>query len=156
MAFETTLVLVKPDGVQRGLIGRILARFEEKGLEIVGLRMLKASPALLEQHYSDHKGKSFYAGLVAFMGSGPVVAVAVRGLKAIDTVRTLMGKTNAAEAAPGTIRGDLGLSRSFNLVHGSDSPASAAKELGLWFPPSELMAYEVTKTNHVIDRREEG
>lgn len=156
MAFETTLVLVKPDGVQRGLIGRILSRFEDKGLEIVGLKMLKAAPSLLEQHYSDHKGKGFYAGLVSFMGSGPVVAIAVRGLKAIDTVRKLMGKTNAAEAEPGTIRGDLGLSRSFNLVHGSDSAASAAKELGLWFTAAELMQYEVTKTGHVIDRREEG
>lgn len=156
MAFETTLVLVKPDGVERGLVGRILTRLEEKGLEIAGLKLLKASPALLAQHYSDHKDRPFYPGLVAFMGSGPVVAVAVRGLKAIDVVRKLMGKTNSAEAEPGTIRGDFGLSRSFNLIHGSDSAANAAKELALWFTPAELQSQSPTRTNHVIDRREEG
>lgn len=156
MPFETTLVLVKPDGVERGLVGRILARFEERGLELAGLKMLVASPALLAKHYADHVSKPFYPGLVQFMGSGPVVAVALRGHKAIEVVRRMMGDTKSYEAPPGTIRGDFGLSRSFNLIHGSDSAASAAKELALWFSPAELLAHSPSRTNHVIDRREEA
>jgi nucleoside-diphosphate kinase len=156
MALETTLVLVKPDGVQRGLVGTILARFEARGFQVVGLKMLVPPKTLLEQHYGAHKDKPFYPGLVSFMGSGPVVAVALRGLKAIDVVRKMMGKTNSAEAEPGTIRGDLGLSRSFNMIHGSDSADSAAKELALWFKAGELLSYDLARMGQVIDLREEG
>jgi nucleoside-diphosphate kinase len=155
MPMETTLVLVKPDGVQRGLVGRILARFEEKGLAIVGLQMVRAPRSLLEAHYADHKGKGFYEGLLAFMSSGPVVAIAVRGLGAVAVVRKMMGKTNGAESEPGTIRGDWGMSRSFNLVHGSDGPEAAAKELGLWFGKDGLHDYALTRLAHVVDAREE-
>jgi nucleoside-diphosphate kinase len=156
MAFETTLVLVKPDGVQRGLVGRIVARFEEKGFQVAGLKLMRAGKALLEQHYAAHRERPFFPGLVAFMGSGPIVALAVRGLKAIEVVRKMMGKTNAAEAEPGTIRGDFGLSRSFNLVHGSDSPEAAKKELALFFPAGEILDYDLARTAHTVDLREEG
>ena len=131
---ERTLVLLKPDAVQRGLIGSILARFEAKGLKPVGLKLRQFDRATLERHYSDHKDKPFFGNLVDFMGSGPVVALCLEGKNAITVTRTLMGKTNAAEAAPGTIRGDFGMSFSNNLVHGSDSPESAEKELGIFFP----------------------
>ena len=137
MTFERTLVLAKPDAVQRGLVGQILARFEAKGLKLVGLKLRQFPRPLLEQHYDVHKERPFFANLVEFMGSGPVVAMAFEGKDAIGVVRTLMGKTNAAEAAPGTIRGDFGMSFSNNLVHGSDGPESAAKELSLFFPEAE-------------------
>lgn len=130
---ERTLVLVKPDGVQRGLIGRIVQRFEDKGLEIVGMKMRRFPLELIQEHYSVHAERPFYADLVAFMTSGPVVAIALQGKGAIDVTRTLMGGTNSAEAAPGTIRGDYGMSFSHNMVHGSDSPEAAAKELSLFF-----------------------
>jgi len=135
---QTTLLLVKPDGVQRGLVGRILSRFEDKGLKIVGLKMLVPPRNLLERHYAVHKGKPFYDGLLEFMGSGPVVAVALEGQEAIAVVRRMMGPTNGVEAPGGTIRGDHGLSRSYNLVHGSDAPETARTELGLWFPEGLL------------------
>ena len=131
---ERTLVLLKPDAVQRGLVGPILARFEQKGLKIVGLKLRQFPSSLLEQHYAAHKERPFFRNLVKFMGSGPVVAVALEGKEAIEVTRKLMGKTNAAEAEPGTIRGDFALSRSNNLVHGSDSPEAAKKELALFFP----------------------
>ena len=134
---ERTLVLLKPDCVQRGLVGRIVARFEEKGLQLVGLKMRQFKTALLEQHYDAHKERPFFRNLVDFMGSGPVVAIALQGKDAIEVTRGLMGATNAAKAAPGTIRGDFGLSFSNNLVHGSDSPEAAAKELALFFPDAE-------------------
>jgi len=134
---ERTLVLCKPDAVQRGLVGQILSRFECKGLKLIGMKLRQFPKELLEQHYSDHKERPFFPSLVGFMGSGPVVAIALEGIDAISVVRGLMGKTNAREAAPGTIRGDLGMSFSNNLVHGSDSPESAAKELALFFPEAE-------------------
>ncbi len=130
---ERTLVLLKPDAVQRGLSGTILSRFESKGLSLVGLKMRTFERDLLEKHYEVHKERPFYASLVDFMGSGPVVAIAIEGKDAIAVVRTLVGKTNAREAAPGTIRGDLGMSFSNNLVHASDAPETAEFELGLWF-----------------------
>jgi nucleoside-diphosphate kinase len=151
MPMETTLVLVKPDGVQRGLVGKILARFEAKGLQIVGLKMRHAPRPLLERHYSDHVGKPFYPGLLEFMSAGPVVAIAVRGRGAIEVVRKAMGKTNSAEAEPGTIRGDWGMSRSFNMIHGSDSPANATKELALWFAPGEILDYPLGSSTWVYD-----
>ena len=134
MATETTLVLVKPDGVRRGLAGEIVARFERRGYELRGARLLKIPRALAAEHYAEHKGKPFYADLVSFITSGPVLALAVRGENAIAGVRALMGATNPADSAPGTIRGDLATELSENIVHGSDSRASAKRELGLFFP----------------------
>ena len=131
---ERTLVLLKPDAVQRGLVGTILARFEAKGLKLVGLKLRHFPTALVQKHYEAHKERPFYPALVDFMTSGPVVAMVLEGKNAIEVTRKLMGKTNAAEAEPGTIRGDLALSRSNNLVHGSDSAEAAKKELALFFP----------------------
>ena len=136
---EKTLVLFKPDAVQRGLIGRILNRFEDKGLQIAGLKMRSFPLETIREHYAVHKERPFYDNLVEFMTSGPVVAVCLEGKNAIDVTRTLMGKTNSAEATPGTIRGDFGMSFSNNLVHGSDGPESAEKELKLFFgEPGDL------------------
>ncbi len=148
---ETTLVLVKPDGVQRGLVGEILGRFERKGLQIVALKMTRLGRDLLERHYGEHKAKPFFAGLVAFMGSAPVCVVALRGLNAVSIVRSLMGKTFGKDAAPGTIRGDLAISSSFNLVHGSDSPESAARELALFFAPGDLLDYPLGNREWIYD-----
>jgi len=131
---QRTLVLLKPDAVQRGLIGPILARFEAKGLKVVALKMRQFPTALIQKHYEVHKDRPFYKSLVAFMTSGPAVALVLEGNNAIEVTRKLMGKTNSAEAEPGTIRGDLAVSRSNNLVHGSDTPENAKKELALFFP----------------------
>ena len=130
---ERTLVLAKPDALQRGLVGTILSRFEQKGLKLVGLKMRRFPDEVIQEHYSVHADKPFYSALVGFMTSGPVVAMALEGKDAITVVRGLMGKTNSAEAAPGTIRGDYALSFSNNLVHGSDGPESAETELALFF-----------------------
>lgn len=134
MAVETTLVLVKPDGVKRALAGEIVARLERRGFELRGARLLKIPRPLAQQHYAEHKGKPFFGDLVSFITSGPVLALAVRGEAAISTVRTMMGATNPLDSAPGTIRGDYALELSENIVHGSDSKASAKRELGLFFP----------------------
>ena len=139
---ERTLVLVKPDGVQRQLVGRILARYEERGLRIVGLKLMKVDRELAERHYAVHKGKPFFEGLVAFITSGPLVAVALEGPGAIAMVRTMNGATKPLEAVPGTIRGDLAVEMGQNLVHASDSPESAATEIGIWFSASELTSYQ--------------
>lgn len=131
---ERTLILLKPDAVQRGLVGTILSRFEAKGLQLAAMKLMKISPELASRHYEAHRDKKFYAGLVRFMTSSPVVAIALEGIDAVKICRNLMGATFGADAAPGTIRGDLGVSRSYNLVHGSDSPEAAARELKLFFP----------------------
>ncbi|MCX7749964.1 MAG: nucleoside-diphosphate kinase [Candidatus Bipolaricaulota bacterium] len=138
---ERTLVLLKPDALQRRLVGQILARFEAKGLKFVGMKLLRVSPELAARHYAEHVGKPFYGELVSFITSAPVIALVVEGPRAVEVVRRLMGKTNALEAEPGTIRGDYGLSVGMNLVHGSDSPASAAREIPLFFSPDELHDY---------------
>ena len=138
MAVETTLVLVKPDGVRRGLCGEILARFERRGYELRAARLLKIPKAMAREHYGEHRGKPFFADLVDFITSGPVLAVAVRGENAIAGVRGLMGATNPADSLPGTIRGDLATLLSENVVHGSDSSASARRELRLFFPDGLL------------------
>jgi nucleoside-diphosphate kinase len=135
---ERTLILLKPDALQRGLAGRILARFEDKGLKIVGLKLMQISQELAARHYEQHKERPFYAGLVEFMTSRPVVALALEGIDAIAICRKMMGKTFGADAEPGTIRGDYGVSRSYNLIHGSDSPEAAARELQLFFPEGTL------------------
>ena len=134
MARETTLVLVKPDGMRRGLAGEIVARFERRGLELRGARLLKIPKATAREHYAEHRGKPFFGSLVDFITSGPVLALAVSGESAISVVRTMMGATNPLDSAPGTIRGDFALELSENIVHGSDSKASARRELALFFP----------------------
>jgi nucleoside-diphosphate kinase len=141
---QRTLVLVKPDGVQRGLVGEIIGRFERKGLKVVGLRFLPVSLELAEHHYAVHAGKHFYDGLVAFITSGPVVAMALEGPDAIATVRRLVGRTMPNEADPGSIRGDLGISGLRNLIHASDAPETAEAELALWFDAGQLVDYERT------------
>jgi nucleoside-diphosphate kinase len=133
MAVERTLVLIKPDAVQRGLAGEILARFERRGLAILEARLLQVDRALAEEHYAEHAEKPFFGELVEFITSTPTLALALEGESAISVVRTTMGATNPAESAPGTIRGDLALAMPNNLVHGSDSPESARRELELWF-----------------------
>ncbi|NLF03835.1 MAG: nucleoside-diphosphate kinase [Actinomycetales bacterium] len=140
MSTERTLVLVKPDGVSRGLSGEILRRIEAKGYRLVAIELRTPNEALLAAHYAEHEGKPFYAPLVEFMGSGPVLAMVVEGERVIEGFRSLAGATDPTTAAPGTIRGDLGrdwgLKVQQNLVHGSDSPESAAREIALWFPHS--------------------
>jgi nucleoside-diphosphate kinase len=139
MAAETTLIILKPDAVQRGLMGTIITRFEDKGLQVCGAKMMLIPMSLAEQHYADHKGKPFYDGLVGFMTSSPVLVLALRGVGAIAICRGMMGATFGSKAAAGTIRGDYGVSNSFNLIHGSDSTQAATKELGLFFNAGEVL-----------------
>lgn len=138
---QRTLVLAKPDAVQRGLIGEILARFERKGLKVIGLRLLDVPRPMAEQHYAVHAGKHFYDGLVEFITSGPVAAIALEGPDAIAVVRKMVGKTMPNEAEPGTIRGDLGVSGLRNLIHASDATDTADAELALWFGADALVSY---------------
>jgi len=153
---ERTLILLKPDAVQRGLVGGIVSRFENKGLKLVGMKLRQFPEALLREHYSVHAERPFFAGLVRYMGSGPVVAMAFEGLDAIAVCRTLIGATNCREAQPGTIRGDLGMSFSNNLVHGSDGPESAAKELALFFPEAqELVDWTPSAVGWIYNLEEE-
>jgi nucleoside-diphosphate kinase len=151
---ERTLILLKPDAMQRGLAGQILSRFEQKGLKIVGLKLMKMSPELAAKHYEAHKERPFYPGLVRFMTSAPIVAVALEGIGAIGVCRKMMGKTFGADAEPGTIRGDFGVSRSYNLIHGSDSPEAAALELKLFFPEG-LVDYELAAYSWIYDPEDE-
>lgn len=139
---ERTLVIVKPDGVQRGLIGPILERLERRGLRFAALKLMQITPELAERHYAVHKGKPFYAGLIEFITSGPVVVAVLEGRNAIDIVRRTLGATNPAQADPGTIRADFGLEIGRNLVHGSDGPDTAAYEIPIFFDESEMVSYE--------------
>ncbi len=136
---QRTLIILKPDAVQRGLCGEILARFERKGLQVAGMKFMRIPQSLAATHYDAHKARPFYAGLVRFMTSSPVVVLALEGKDAIAIARNLMGATFGSKAAPGTIRGDLGVSNAYNLIHGSDSPEAAEKELALFFAPGELV-----------------
>src|ERR671922_885384 len=138
---QRTLVLVKPDGVQRGLIGDIIGRFERKGLKVVGLRLLQVPREMAERHYAVHAGKHFYDGLVEFITSGPVAAIALEGPDAIAIVRRMVGATMPNQAEPGTIRGDLGVAGLRNLIHASDAPETAESELELWFGADRLLGY---------------
>jgi nucleoside-diphosphate kinase len=140
---QQTLILIKPDGVQRRLVGAITRRFEKKGLRLVGLKLVKPSRDLAEKHYAVHKGKPFYDSLLQFLTSGPTVAMVWEGREAVLVARTLMGATDGTKAAPATIRGDFALSVQNNLVHGSDSPENAKMEIALWFSPGELVSYKV-------------
>ena len=136
---ERTLVLIKPDAMQRKLAGEILARFESRGLEVAGAKLVLVDRALAERHYAEHSEKPFFGELVEFITSAPTLALVLEGESAISVVRTTMGATNPVNAAPGTIRGDLALAMPDNLVHGSDSPESAEREIGLWFSSGELV-----------------
>jgi len=148
---ERTLIILKPDAVQRGICGEVLSRFERKGLQIVGMKFIRIPIQTAETHYGPHKGKPFYDGLVKFMTSSPVIVLALSGKDAIAISRKLMGATFGSKAEPGTIRGDFGVSNSFNLVHGSDSPESAQRELGLFFKPEELVDWTPTIQSWVYD-----
>jgi nucleoside-diphosphate kinase len=139
---ERTLILIKPDGVQRGLMGEIIGRFERRGLKLAGMKFIQMSRELAERHYAVHKGRPFYADLVNYITSGPVVAMAWEGKDAIKAARSTIGATNPAEADAGTIRGDLGMEIGRNLVHGSDSPENGVKEMNLFFSEEELVAWE--------------
>jgi nucleoside-diphosphate kinase len=139
---ERTFVMVKPDGVQRGLVGEIVRRFEQRGLKLVGMKMVQLTPEFAHKHYEVHVGKPFFEGLIRYITSGPVVAMVLEGTDAIAVARSTMGATNPAKAAPGTIRADLGIEMGRNLVHGSDGPDTAQFEIGLWFKPEELITYQ--------------
>src|SRR6516165_2605250 len=141
---QQTLILLKPDCVQRRLVGAITQRFEQKGLRLAGLKLVQVGRELAEKHYAVHKGKPFYQSLVQFVTSGPTVAMVWEGREAVSVVRALMGPTDGTKAPPATIRGDFALSVQNNLVHGSDSPENAASEVALWFRPDELVAYQPT------------
>lgn len=138
MVVEQTLILIKPDAMQRGLAGEILGRLERRGLKIVALKLLQVDEALARRHYAEHEGKPFFRGLVQYITSSPIIAAVFEGTNAIQASRNTMGKTNPLQAEAGTIRGDLGLETGRNLVHGSDGPESAAREIALFFRPDEL------------------
>jgi nucleoside-diphosphate kinase len=139
---QRTLILLKPDCVQRRLVGTIIQRFEQKGLRLAALKLVQASQELAEKHYAVHKGKPFYEPLLRFLTSGPTVAMVWEGREAVAVARTLMGPTDGTKALPATIRGDFAISVQNNLVHGSDSPENAALEIALWFRPEELVAFQ--------------
>jgi nucleoside-diphosphate kinase len=143
---ERTLILLKPDCVQRRLIGRILARFEDKGLNLVAMRLMKITPELSKQHYAEHVSKPFYPNLEKFITGGPIVAAIVEGLEAIRVVREMLGATSGLKAQPGTIRGDYSSSRQMNLVHASDGPEAASREIALYFKPDQIVSSEPTLT----------
>lgn len=138
---DRTFVMIKPDGVQRGLVGEIVARFERRGLKIVGMKMLVVGDELAKQHYAEHAAKPFFPGLVGFIKSGPVVAMVVEGKDAVTVVRSMVGKTKPVESAPGTIRGDYALDTGRNIIHASDSPESAKREISLYFDKSQVATY---------------
>ena len=149
MATERTLILIKPDAMQRRLAGRLIARLEDKGLKLVGLKLLQISPELAKEHYAEHVDKPFYLSLEEFITSAPVIAICAEGPEAISVARDMMGPTNGRDAAPGTIRGDFGLSRQFNLMHGSDGPEAAKREIGIYFQPGELVDSDPTLSGWV-------
>jgi nucleoside-diphosphate kinase len=146
---QQTLILLKPDCVQRRLVGAITQRFEQKGLRLAGLKLVQVGRELAEKHYAVHKGKPFYESLVQFVTSGPTVAMVWEGREAVAVARTLMGPTDGSKAPPATIRGDFGLSVQNNLVHGSDSPENARAEIAIWFKPEELVSYRPVDTDWI-------
>ncbi|MFC3804264.1 nucleoside-diphosphate kinase [Cohnella sp. GCM10012308] len=139
---ERTYLMVKPDGVERGLIGEIVGRFERKGLKLIAAKLMRVTPELAERHYEEHKGKVFYDRLITFITSGPVFAMVWEGDDAVAAARQLIGKTSGIEAAPGTIRGDYAIHTNYNLIHGSDSHDNALREIGIFFAEDELLDYE--------------
>jgi len=148
---ERTFIAIKPDGVQRGLIGEIIKRFEQKGFKLVGLKMIAASRAQAEGHYEEHRERPFFAGLVEFFTSGPIIAMVWQGENVIVSGRKMMGATKPVDSAPGTIRGDFGVQTGRNIIHGSDGPASAAKEIGHWFTESELVNWAPAATAWIYE-----
>jgi nucleoside-diphosphate kinase len=152
MAGQRTLVLVKPDGVQRGLIGAVIGRLEDTGLKIVGMKMLQIDQGLASRHYAEHAQKPFYKGLVGFITSGPVVAMCIEGPSAIAIVRKLMGSTNPVEATPGTIRGDMAVDLGRNVIHGSANPADAEREVALFFQAAELLDYRRSTEGWIVEK----
>lgn len=150
---ERTFVMVKPDGVHRGLVGEVISRLERKGLKIVAMKMLWIAKEMAENHYAEHRGKPFFSALVDYITSGPVVAMVVEGKNAIKVVRTLVGATNPVEAAPGTIRGDFGLDVGRNVVHASDSPQSAEREISLFFRDDEIVSWEKADEAWIYEER---
>ena len=151
MTTERTLVLVKPDGVQRGIAGKIISRLERTGLQIIGLKLMQISDDLASQHYGEHHGKPFYQGLVSFITSSPVIALVLEGPSAVSTTRKIMGATNPADSAPGTIRGDFGVDMGRNLIHGSANLEDAAREVSLFFSDSELTDYSRSTQQWIIE-----
>jgi nucleoside-diphosphate kinase len=148
---ERTLILIKPDGVQRALVGKIVDRYEQRGLRIAGMKLMRVPRELAEQHYDVHRDKPFFAGLIEFITSGPLVAMCVEGPNAIAVCREVNGATRPPQATPGSIRGDMALDTGHNLVHGSDSPETAAHEVALWFKPEELVSYERAIDAWILD-----
>jgi nucleoside-diphosphate kinase len=148
---QRTLVLIKPDGVQRGLVGEIIQRFERRGLKLVGLKMIAVSPTMAARHYAEHEGKPFYDGLIRFITSSPVIAMVLEGREAVTVVRGLMGATDPLKADAGTVRGDLALDHGMNLIHGSDSAARAQQEIELFFTRDELLPYERSIDRWIIE-----
>lgn len=149
---ERTLIIIKPDGVQRGLTGEIVRRFEQRGLKIAGMKFMMVPRSLAEQHYAIHQGKPFYEGLVSYIVSGPVLVMALEGTSAVSAARNTIGETSPAKAAAGTIRGDLGLEIGRNLVHGSDSPENGEKEIALWFKADELVSWQRSTDSWVFEK----
>ena len=146
---QRTLIIFKPDCVQRRLVGQILQRFEAKGLQLVALKLMQVERSLGEKHYAEHQGKPFFEGLLSFITGGAVVVGVLEGNNAVTVVRTMLGATDGAAAAPGTVRGDFSISKQNNLIHGSDSPESAAREIALWFKPEELVNYSLVDAEWV-------
>ena len=144
MIMERTYLMVKPDGVQRGLCGEIVSRFEKKGLKLIAMKLMIIPKDVAENHYGEHKGKKFYDSLISYITSGPVLAMVWEGENAVAICRNMMGKTNPAESAPGTIRGDYGMVTGLNIIHGSDSVESAEREIRIFFKPEELVSYDRT------------
>ena len=141
---ERTYLMVKPDGVQRGICGEIVSRFEKKGLKLVAMKLMVISKEVAENHYGEHKDKPFFPSLISYITSGPVLAMVWEGESAVSVCRNMMGKTNPKESAPGTIRGDFGMQTGMNIIHGSDSVESAEREISIFFKPEELVSYEKT------------
>ena len=148
---ERTFIAIKPDGVQRGLIGEIICRFEAKGFTLVGLKLMQASRELAEQHYGEHQGKPFFAGLVDFITSGPLIAMVWEGEGVVASARLMIGATKPSESSPGTIRGDFGLTIGRNIIHGSDAVETAQKEISLWFSEAELVSWQPSLTQWIYE-----
>jgi len=148
---ERTFIAVKPDGVQRGLVGEILQRFERRGYKLAGLKLVKVSEELAQKHYAEHSERPFFNSLVSFITSSPVVAMVLEGKGVVATARSMMGPTNPLNAPLGTIRGDYGIDIGRNIIHGSDSPESAEREIALWFSPDELIDWQVTQASWIYE-----
>ena len=151
MAMEQTYLMIKPDGVQRGLCGEILSRFEKKGLKIVAMKLMVIPKETAENHYAEHKERPFFPSLISYITSGPVLAMVLEGENAVSVCRNMMGKTNSSESAPGTIRGDYAMVTGLNIIHGSDSPESAKREISIFFKPEELVTYDRTSDKWIYE-----